>query len=37
MKWISWHAIWIVALGYALGYWFPSIGNMTIGKIKARG
>ena len=37
MQYFSWHFIWILALGYALGYWFPTPGNMTIGKLKARG
>jgi hypothetical protein len=33
-KW--WHILILVAIGYALGYWMPKIGDMTIGKIYAR-
>lgn len=36
-KWTWFHFIWVLALGYALGYWFPTIGNMSIAKLKARG
>lgn len=32
-----WHFIWIIALGYALGYWMPKLGDATLGKIYARG
>lgn len=28
-----WHILGLVALGYALGYWMPALGNMTIGKL----
>ena len=36
-KWSWWHFIWVIALGYALGYWFPGLGNATIARIKPRG
>jgi hypothetical protein len=32
-----WHILIILAIGYALGYWMPAIGNMTLGRIYARG
>jgi hypothetical protein len=31
------HFLWIIALGYALGYWMPKLGDMTLGKIYSRG
>ena len=32
-----WHTLILgLLIGYALGYWMPTIGNLTIGKIKAR-
>ena len=31
----NWHFFWVLALGYILGYYFRSPGNMTIGKLKA--
>ena len=33
MKYIGWHFLWIIALGYILGYYFPALGMATIGKI----
>lgn len=32
-----WHIVLLVLLGYALGYWMPKLGDMTLGKIYARG
>lgn len=34
MKW--WHVVLWVALGYALGYWMPALGNMTLAKVYPR-
>lgn len=31
----KWHVVWILLLGYALGYWFRPLGNMTLGRIYA--
>lgn len=31
----KWHFIWILALGYILGYYFPQLAAMTVGKVKA--
>jgi hypothetical protein len=31
VKW--WHILGIAAIGYALGYWMPSLGKMTLGKV----
>jgi hypothetical protein len=33
----AWHIIGLIVIGYALGYWMPKIGDMTLGKIYARG
>jgi hypothetical protein len=30
------HFIWILALGYALGYWMPKLGDMTLAKVYPR-
>ena len=27
------HFVWIVALGYLIGYYFRGVGNMTVGKL----
>jgi hypothetical protein len=32
----AWHIIALVVIGYALGYWMPKVGDMTLGKIYAR-
>lgn len=32
MKYFSLHVIWILALGYLLGYYFPGPGKMTVGR-----
>lgn len=31
VKW--WHILGLVLIGYALGYWMPKFGAMTLGKI----
>ena len=33
-KW--WHTLLLVLAGYAIGYWMPKLGDMTLGKIYAR-
>ena len=35
----AWHGGLIIAvlIGYALGYWWPTLGNATIGKISPQG
>jgi len=30
---LKWHFIWILILGYLLGYYFRSFGNMTVAKL----
>lgn len=30
------HFLWILALGYAIGYWMPRLGDMTLGKLYKR-
>jgi hypothetical protein len=32
-----WHVLGLVFIGYALGYWMPKLGDMTLGKLYARG
>lgn len=32
-----WHLIWILAIGYLIGYYFRGIGNMTVGKLVSPG
>lgn len=27
------HFLWIILIGYVIGYYFRSVGNMTIGKL----
>lgn len=27
------HFLWIIALGYILGYYFPKLGQATVGRI----
>lgn len=27
------HFVWILVIGYLLGYYFRSVGNMTVGRI----
>lgn len=29
--------ILVLAIGYAIGYWMPKLGNMTLAKIYPRG
>jgi hypothetical protein len=33
----TWHhvVLWLV-IGYALGYWMPKVGDMTLGKLYKR-
>lgn len=28
-----WHCIWVLALGYIIGYYFRTPGNATVGKL----
>ena len=28
-----WHGVILLIVGIAIGYWVPSIGDMTLGKI----
>jgi hypothetical protein len=28
-----WHWIWIIVLGYLIGYYWRGLGNMTVGKL----
>jgi hypothetical protein len=32
-----WHILALVAIGYAIGFWMPKLGQMTLGKIYAPG
>lgn len=32
----GWGAVLLLVIGYALGYWVPTIGNYTIGKLYPR-
>jgi len=32
-----WHIIGILVIGYALGYWMPALGDMTLKKVYPRG
>ena len=34
-KW--WHILLLVLIGYAIGYWMPALGDMTLGKVYKRG
>lgn len=34
VKW--WHILVLVLIGYAIGYWMPSLGDMTLGKLYKR-
>lgn len=29
----KWHFVWILLLGYALGYWLRKPGDLTLGRI----
>lgn len=29
----GWHVFLIIALGYILGYYFPALGQATVGKL----
>jgi len=31
-----WHIIGLLVLGYAIGYWMPKLGDMTLGRLYAR-
>lgn len=31
----SWHWLWVLLLGYVIGYYFRMPGNMTVGKLVA--
>jgi hypothetical protein len=35
MKTYYWHVLWIVAIGYLLGYYFRGLGNATVAKLYA--
>lgn len=32
----GWGAVLLLVIGYALGYWMPTLGNYTIGKLYPR-
>ncbi len=32
-----WHFLLILAIGYALGYWMPALGNATLAKVYPKG
>jgi len=32
-----WHIVLILAIGYALGYWMPALGNASLAKVYPRG
>jgi Na+/H+-dicarboxylate symporter len=32
-----WHILILLAIGYALGYWMPKLGDVTLMKIYPRG
>lgn len=32
-KLLTWHVLWVIAIGYLLGYYFPRLGEMTVGKV----
>jgi len=32
-----WHIVGLLLIGYALGYWMPKLGNVTLAKIYPRG
>ena len=34
MKW--WHTILILVLGILIDYWFPTLADMTVGKVMPR-
>jgi hypothetical protein len=34
-KW--WHTLIILLIGYALGYWMPKLGDLTLAKIYPKG
>jgi len=33
MKMISFHLLWIILIGYLLGYYFRGLGDVTVGKL----
>lgn len=33
----SWHWIFLILIGFAIGYWMPKLGDMTLGHIYKRG
>jgi hypothetical protein len=33
MKFPAWHFLWILALGYLIGYYFRGLGNATVAKL----
>lgn len=34
----GWHyALLFLVIGYAISYWFPQVGDMTLGKLHPRG
>jgi hypothetical protein len=36
MQWKWWHTVLLVAIGVAIDYFFPTLANMTLGKLTAR-
>lgn len=33
MKLFSFHLLWIILIGYLLGYYFRALGDVTVGKL----
>lgn len=31
-----WHLLILLAIGYALGYYMPALGDVTLGKVYAK-
>lgn len=32
----KWHFVWVLVLGYIIGYYFRGVGNATVGKLYQR-
>ena len=33
----AWHVIGLLLVGYAIGYWMPKLGDLTLAKIYPKG